>query len=198
MPGGVPRELCPQAAAILGRVSILLPEFTLTEKQSGQPTPFMLVSVPPPVKRFGVSFYVTLSSLVFGKRSRGSFEQRNPKLSHRKNAGDFTLGITWHLHLLSLATPLFFCFEASSGARAKIQADSWPVLHCAALHVLPSGSSRITKRPFLHTTFPVAASINISEGMLETLYLFHSFSCKRDRRGTKKPGGVTKLLKQVL
>ena len=52
--------------------------------------------------------------------------------------------------------------------------------------VLPSGSSRITKRPFLQTTFPVEASINIREGMLETLYLFHSFSCKRDWEGREE------------
>lgn len=51
------------------------------------------------------------------------------------------------------------------------------------LQVLPSGSSRMTRRPFLQTTFPVEASINIREGMLETLYLFHSFSCKKDWEG---------------
>lgn len=44
----------------------------------------------------------------------------------------------------------------------------------------------MTRRPFLQTTFPVAASINIREGTLETLYLFHSFSCKRDGTGEKK------------
>lgn len=46
----------------------------------------------------------------------------------------------------------------------------------------PLGSSLTTSRPFRHTTFPVAASTNTSEGMLVTLYLFHSFIC-RERWG---------------
>ena len=45
--------------------------------------------------------------------------------------------------------------------------------------VLPSGSSRITSSPFLHTTFPEVASKNMSDGMLEIRYLFQSLSCEK-------------------
>lgn len=53
----------------------------------------------------------------------------------------------------------------------------------------PLGSSLTTSRPFRHTTFPVAASTNTSDGMLVTLYLFHSFIYKHTRGEGKKSNG---------
>lgn len=67
---------------------------------------------------------------------------------------------------------------------------------CACRYLIsPLGSSLTTSRPFRHTTFPVAASTNTRDGILVTLYLFHSFICRgkkerEDRLDKKKPNGL--------
>lgn len=55
--------------------------------------------------------------------------------------------------------------------------------------ISPLGSSLTTSRPFRHTTFPVAASTNTRDGMLVTLYLFHSFICKNKKKKEKNMRG---------
>lgn len=63
--------------------------------------------------------------------------------------------------------------------------------------ILPLGSSLTTSRPFRHTTFPVAASTNTRDGMLVTLYLFHSFICTEKNTGWEERLEKTLMLKFI-
>lgn len=73
----------------------------------------------------------------------------------------------------------------------EVMASSNTARACLCVRRCPSsplGSSLTTSRPFRHTIFPVAASTNTREGILVTLYLFHSFIWrqKKKRRGWKR------------
>lgn len=73
------------------------------------------------------------------------------------------------------------CVQGLRWLRSKVTLVPWlsVLVH---LTISPLGSSLTTSRPFRHTTFPVAASTNTKEGMLVTLYLFHSFIWKINRQ----------------
>lgn len=64
----------------------------------------------------------------------------------------------------------------------------WVRLSTCLPVISPLGSSLTTSRPFRHTTFPVAASTNTRDGILVTLYLFHSFICTEKKKITEEKG----------